>query len=237
MKTVAVLVSSILLMAPFQYAQTVSPIIAEYKGRAEGRIALTNNTLLPLAVVLEPRSFSISPDGNGIYRPLDAEIQVKLSSTSVRIEPAQTYYVFYKAKARKLPAWFTIYSTFSAIQPATEIDVRILLPHTVYIYPQKPKSKVDTFDVTRAAYSMKAGTIICEIANNTDDLERVEEVRVVSGSHAITSPGFPLLPGTKRLIDVEWKESDPPRDVILHMNRSSIKLKLSVDDECCFEKP
>src|SRR3569833_1448207 len=61
-------------------AQTVSPVIAEYKTMAEGRIALTNNTFASLAVVLEPRSFSVTPNGIGVYRPLDPTIHVELSS-------------------------------------------------------------------------------------------------------------------------------------------------------------
>ncbi len=51
-------------------AHMVSPVLEESKGKAEGKIALTNNTFAPAAVVLEPGSFSVSPDGNGVYRPL-----------------------------------------------------------------------------------------------------------------------------------------------------------------------
>lgn len=219
-------VYALLFLGPCCYAQTVSPVILEYKGKAEGAIALTNNTLVPMAVVLEPRSFSVNPDGSGVYRPLDPKIHVKLSSMSSRIDPGQTYYVFYKAKADKLPAWFTIYSTFSPVGNKFRLDLRILLPHTVYIYPRKPRSKNDLVEVRQATYSRQTGKIVCEIANNTVDLERVEEIRVTSNSNSITSPGFPLLPGTQRHLEVDWKQKDPPREIVLHMDRSTLKLQL-----------
>jgi hypothetical protein len=60
---------------------------------------------------------------------------------SARLEPGQTYYIFYKAHADHLPAWFTVYSTFSPLQHGPGMDVRIMLPHTVYLYQKKPLAK------------------------------------------------------------------------------------------------
>jgi hypothetical protein len=225
-----VLVYALVLQGRPSRAQAVSPLIREYKGKAEGMIALTNNSVVPMAVVLEPRSFSITADGSGIYRPLDSGIHIKLSPMSTRIDPGQTYYVFYEAKADKLPAWFTIYSTFSAVGHGSGPDLRIVLPHTVYIYRKKAQSKEDVVEVKQAAFFRETGKIVCEIANNTVDLERVEEIRVVSNTRAISSPGFPLLPGTKRHVEVNWKEKDLPRELVLRMDRSSIKVPLSEDN-------
>jgi hypothetical protein len=118
-------------------AQTVEPVISEYGVNADGKFALTNGTLIPMVVVLEPKSFSITPDGQGVFRPLDHDIHVDLSAMSARLEPGQTYYVFYKAYADRLPAWFTVYSTFSSLQHGPSMDVRIMLPHTVYLYQKK----------------------------------------------------------------------------------------------------
>ena len=108
-------------------AQTVQPVISEYQVKADGKFALTNGTLTPMVVVLEPKSFSITPDGQGIFRSLDQDIHVELSAMSARLEPGQTYYVFYKARADQLPAWFTVYSTFSSLQhhPGLERKERI----------------------------------------------------------------------------------------------------------------
>lgn len=222
-----VLAFALVLFVPSSHAQAVSPLIQEYKGKAEGMIALTNNSPVPMAVVLEPRSFTITTDGDGIYQSLDPRIHLQLSSMSSRIEPGQTYHVFYKAKAATLPAWFTIFSTFSPVGHRSDVDVRIVLPHTVYIYPNKPHSKDDIVAVKQAAFFRDTGKIVCEIANDTVDLERVEEMRVVSKSSSITSPGFPLLPGASRHVEVSWKEKDLPRQLVLRMDRSTVRLQLS----------
>lgn len=208
-------------------SQTVSPMIQEFIGEAEGRIALTNNTPEPVAVVLEPRSFNIAPDGHGVYRSLDSKVHLKLSSTSFRIDPGQTLYALYRAKADTLPAWFTIYSTFSMVGHRTGLDTRILLPHTVYIYPKKRASKGDIIEAKQAAYFWKMGKIVCEIENNTLDLERVEKVRVTSDSMSVTYPGFPLLPGAKRHLQMDWKETDSPEELEIFTTRSTLKLKLT----------
>jgi len=220
----------LLIVGRSSFAQSVSPVIVEYREKAEGRLALTNNTLLPMTVLLEPRSFSINADGNGVFRSLDRDIHVQLSNMSVRINPGQTYYVSYKANAEKLPAWFTIYSTFSAVKRVSDLDVRILLPHTVYIYPKKPRSKDQAIEVKQAGYSRGTGKIVCEIANHSDDLERVEEIRVASDSKSIAAPGFPLLPGGQRRVEVDWKEADVPQKLELRLDRSTVRLKLSMDN-------
>jgi len=218
---------AILLSAGRIGSQTVSPVIAEYKNTAQGRIALTNDALVPMIVVLEAQSFSVAPNGDGIYRPLDSMIHVEVSSKSARVDPGETYYVFYKARADTLPAWFTIYSAFSPAKSKPGVSVRILLPHTVYIYPRHHKSKGNDVETIEATYSKESGKIVCEIANKTGDLERVEEVRVVSKSYSLMSPGFPLLPGTKRRVELEWKEREAPREFVLRMHRSTVSIRLS----------
>lgn len=203
-------------------AQTVSPVIVEYKVKAEGRIDLTNNTLAPMAVVLEPKSFDISPDGNGIYRALDPAIHLQLSSTSFRVDPGQTYYVFYKAKADKLPAWFTIYAVFSAIHHSQGLDVRMLLPHTVYIYPKKPFGH-DEVHLTKIAFLKSTKQIAFDIENSGPDLERVQEVHITAGNLSASGPGFPLLPGGRRHVAVDWKSDVPPKTIELRMEHGSLK--------------
>ena len=62
-------------------AQTVRPAVVEYSEQARGKFELVNETLFPLTVVLEPRSFHVEPTGELIEEPLDtATIQVKISA-------------------------------------------------------------------------------------------------------------------------------------------------------------
>ena len=147
-------------------AQSVSPVIVEYKGNGEGKIELTNNTQTPLVVVLEPKSFSITPEGRGKYRPLDSNIHLQLSSTSTRLQPGQTYYVFYKAKADALPAWFTIFSTFSAPRHEKGVDVRVMLPHTVYLY-QKQKLQKNDIQIKEVTYVADTHKVVCDLENTS----------------------------------------------------------------------
>jgi len=114
---------SALFLGTTVFAQSIQPVIVEYIEKGEGKFELTNNTLTPMAVVLEPKSFNITPDGRGVYRPLDSGIHVELSTMSLRLEPKQTYYIFYKAKAEVLPAWFTVYAVFSYHAPAHHLPV------------------------------------------------------------------------------------------------------------------
>jgi hypothetical protein len=223
----AVLALASLFQACSVLAQTVSPVIVEYKGKAEGRIALTNNTLTPMAVVLEPKSFSVAEDGNGVYRPLDPGIHLQLSSMSFRVDPGQTYYVFYKAKADKLPAWFTVYSVFSSLQHTGGLDVRILLPHTVYIYPKKPLGPA-VVRLDKAEYNDKTNKVGLEFENPGPDLERVEEVLVAGADKSATAAGFPLLPGAHRHLDVAWSEAQPPLNVTVRLERTTLKEPLAM---------
>ena len=149
-------------------------------------------------------------------------LHLQLSSTSFRIDPGQTYYVFYKAKSEKLPTWFTIYAAFSAVQHSKGLDVRMLLPHTVYIYPKKQLGR-DEVHLSAINFLKDTKQIAFDAENSGPDLERVQEVQVSSGSVSASGPGFPLLPGGRRHITVDWKYVQPPRMIDLRMEHGSLK--------------
>lgn len=214
-----------LLLGSCVLAQTVQPVISEYQAKADGKFALTNGTLTPMVVVLEPKSFSITPDGQGVFRPLDKDIHVELSAMSARLEPGQTYYVFYKAHADQLPAWFTVYSTFSSTQRHPGLDVRIMLPHTVYLYQKHPLNK-EEINIPAVTWHAAAKTIICDVENHGTSLVRVEEVRI-SGPHASeTSAGFPLLPLGRRHLELSWDEKQPPDGLQFRFEHFTVKVPI-----------
>src|SRR3954466_1690964 len=95
----------IFIFASATLGQTVRPLISELGNPAKGRVEYVNDSLTPLNVVLEARSFSVSETGEITYRALDPDIHLKLSTTSFRIQPQQTYYVFYEANSPKSPSW------------------------------------------------------------------------------------------------------------------------------------
>jgi hypothetical protein len=221
---------AIVLLGGTAFAQTVQPVIAEYKVKAEGKFAVTNNTLVPMAVVLEPKSFSITPDGDGSYRALDPAIHVELSTMSFRLEPKQTYYVFYKAKSDKLPAWFTVYSAFTSIEHSSGLDVRILLPHTVYLYQKKQLTR-DDVQVQQATYMAKSRKIVCDLQNASSALGRVQEVRVASARESTTAPGFPLLSEGRRHLEVPWNGNESPEVLLVRFEHFTLKQPLNTDEQ------
>ena len=203
-------------------AQTISPIIVEYKEKGEGKLELTNNTLSPLNVVLQPQSFRIAPDGTAVYRPLDPGIHVELSTSSVRLEPKQVYYIFYKTRAEALPAWYTIYATFSAVQRGPGLNLRIMLPHTVYLYQKQAlqKSDIRIGDVT---YLADKKMVVCDLENISSAYGRMREGSVQGGKDSAAVSGFPLLPGNPRHLEIPWTGKKPPESISLHFDRFEIK--------------
>jgi hypothetical protein len=222
MKLFAFAVLSTLSLA----AQTVQPVIAEYKGHGEGRFEVTNNSLTPMVVLLEPKSFSIAPDGKGLFRPLDAAIHVDLSTTSLKLAPKQTAYVFYKADAETLPAWFTVYATFSAPQHSGGLDMRIMLPHTVYLYQPYPLPEEDV-RVTDVIYRAATGKLECNLANEGYSLGRVQEIRTIGGHGAAEAGGFPLLPHGERQLEIDWAGKEPPTEIAFRFDHFTVKRTVS----------
>ena len=125
-------------------AQTVRPAVVEYSGQARGKFDLVNETLFPLTVVLEARGFHVEPNGTLIEEPLDTtRMQVKLSAMSFRIPPRAAYTVFYEATARSFPAWFLVSSVLSGARTQSGLNVRIELPHVVYMLQSEPLRRGD----------------------------------------------------------------------------------------------
>lgn len=205
------------LSIPLAKAQTVSPVIVEYQLKGEGKIELTNNTLTPLVVVLEPKSFSITPDGTGVYRPLDAWIHVELSSMNVKLQPKQSYTVFYKAYSDKLPAWFTVYCAFSSQQRGPGVNFRIMLPHTVYLYQKRPLPK-ESIELSNVVFNSQNNKLTFDIQNDGLAYGRVRSETVSAGRESMDLGGFPLLPGNPRHVEATWTGKQPPRQVRVHFD-------------------
>ncbi len=193
-------------------AQTVRPVIAEYQEKARARFELVNDSLLPLNVVLEPKSFSLSEDGMPSFRPLDKGIHLKLSTMSFRIPPQQTHYVFYEATADRYPAWFVIYATFAGLPKQSGVNVQVELPHTVYLLQKQPLEKHDV-QIQSAEYLPASRQIRVELENSGDCFGRVEQVEINGDHDKATAPGFPLMPHSRRKVQAEWKGSEPPQRV------------------------
>jgi hypothetical protein len=192
-------------------AQSVSPPIAEYKERARSSFTLTNGTLFPLSVVLEVRGFEVSENGDLTDVPLDTtRVHVRLSATSFRIPPRGTYTVFYEASADSTPAWFSILSALSGARSQNGLNLRILLPHVVYLNQREPLARGAV--VVHGVHADSSGAhAVVELENTSDRLGRVLDLSVRdSTGHAVAGGAFPLFPHARRRITVPWDGAAPP---------------------------
>jgi hypothetical protein len=212
-------------------AQTVRPVINELGNPAKGRVEYVNDSLTPLNVVLEAKSFTVSETGELSYRPLDPSIHLKLSTTSFRIQPQQTYYVFYEASAPQSPSWFVIYAAISGypFRTAQGMNVRLELPHTVYLLPKQSVGKPD-IRIQRAELNREQNKVRLEVENTGDYFGRVLETQLLYTRKKQEAPGFPIFPHSKRIIEIPLDEKaeaeNVPVDFVLHFQNFKVEGKL-----------
>ena len=209
-------------------AQTVSPPIAEYQERARSSFQLINSTIFPLSVVLEVHGFTVTEQGEVQEVPLDtARVRVKLSAMSFRIPPRQTYTVFYEASADSVPAWFNIVSAMTGTKTESGLNVRILLPHVVYLNQKEPLKKeqvaLRAFEVDTAS-----GKLRVQLENLGPNLGRVQQVTVTAGkTTSAPGAGFPLFPHMLRWTEVDWPKGLTPERLTVRFARFSMDTVLA----------
>ncbi len=128
------------------------------------------------------------------------------------MQPRQTFYVFYKASAETLPNWFCIYATFTGATTASGLKLAFKLPHTVYLLG---KNSLDRSQVqwVRAETSVDGDKrrITAEVENLGTGFSRVRQIDVTATLGKQAFPGFPLFPGQKRVIELDWAGPGTPR--------------------------
>jgi len=214
-------------------AQTVSPLIDEnvVKGTgraAKGKIEYFNNSLQPLNVVLEAKSFSVSVAGEVSYRPLDNGIQLKLSTMSFRLPPQQSYTVYYQASSDKIPAWFVVYASFSGFRERTPqgLRIQVQLPHTIYLLPKQSIHK-DELTVVTSDYLAKDKKVLVRVRNAGSAFGRVLESDISNGRARDTQGGFPLFPQSERQIEIPWTADVIPTKLVLHLEHFALEHAVS----------
>lgn len=210
---------ALLLAAPLG-AQTVRPAVVEFMEVARGRFELVNETVFPMTVVLEPRGFHVDSAGALFDEPLDTtKVKLRLSAMSFRIPPLQSYTVFYEASSTQLPAWFQVISTMSGARTSNGINVRIELPHVIYLLQKQPLRRGDVA-IRSFDFDSTGKRAVVELENTSDALGRVL-MSEVSGSGRGSSPGggFPLFPQSRRRVEIPWSaESGPDRLLLRFAN-------------------
>ena len=217
----------LLIFASSAPAQTISPVIVEYPDKADGRFQVFNDSDIPLTVVVEAHSFSVDSTGKATFRKLDPGLRVQLSSTSFRLAPKQTYYVFYKATTETYPNWFCIYATVTGPTTPTGLKLALELPHTVYLVGHNPldQSQV-SWNKAELNQAQNKRLITAEIENHSSAFSRIQEVNVVSTSGKQTFTGFPLFPGQRRAIELDWDQPGTPQRIELKFQHFKMETSL-----------
>lgn len=215
-----VLVMTMALANPALRAQSISPMIVEYQGRASGQFQISNDTLYPMNVVLEAYGFRVDENGKPKFGPLGSEIRVRLSETGFRVGPQRKYTVLYDAEAEVLPAWFTIYATVTRAGQRPDLQVAFRLPHTVYLLPKRPLEREAVY-LRRA--EVKENSIQVEIENQSGEFARVQEVQLVSSKGTRTYPGFPFFPHYRRILSLEPETGALLERVVLKFPRFKVE--------------
>jgi len=154
---IALIIVLLVVLVAAALSQQISPLTQEAKGpRARGEFTVTNQGILPIAVVLEPVSLGAA-NGKPVWGPLHG-VQVKLSEQSARLGPKQTRVISYEAKCEQQPCAFSIFAKFAQGHTSNGIAVVIHLASTVYVCEKKKGCRESTLrglgiwqDVARAA--------------------------------------------------------------------------------------
>jgi len=208
--------------------QSVSPPIAEYQERARSSFQLHNGSLFPLTVVLEVRGFKVTDEGEVVDVALDtSRVHVKLSAMSFRIPPRGSYRVFYEATGDSLPAWFNILSAMSGARTESGLNVRLLLPHVVYLNQKHPLKKNEVA-IRALEFDPASRKARVQLENLGPHLGRVSQVTVADDrTTSGPSGGFPLFPGRRRWTEVSWDAATPPTRLTVRFARFSIDTSLT----------
>jgi hypothetical protein len=217
-------------------AQTIRPVITEYTAKvAKGSFELINPGVVPLNVILEPKSFTVSEIGDISYRTLDKGIQLKLSAMSFRIPPQQSYIVFYEASAESLPAWFVIYANIGGYRKNNAgMNIRLDLPHTVYILSKHSVDKTD-IAIRPLGYSEDKRHLNFLISNTGPWFGRVLSSEVTGKGGATEGSGIPLFPHSTRILSVPCKARQTATGLRLHLKNFKIEEPLTAqgDQQAC----
>jgi hypothetical protein len=222
------LLAGVLVLAPASpaRAQTLRPVVVEYFGTtAKGKFELANDGLVPLNVVLEPKSFDVTETGDAIYRTLDPRIHLRLSSMSARIPARQSRWVFFEAQTDSVPAWFVITATFSGMPKHSGLDVLVELPHTVYLV-QKELLRREDVRVATAVYSEPEKWVLIELENRGPRLGRATQIEATAKGERRAYPSFPLVPGGRRQILIPWDAVRDPERVTVRFQGFTLDIPL-----------
>jgi hypothetical protein len=161
------------------------------------------------SVIVEAKSFSVDKAGSPRFLPLDPSIRIKLSPANFEIPAQGSRFVFYEASSETLPAWFVI-NTIFAEQPAGNVP----LSHTVYLFQEGRLTRED-LRIEAVTYHRSTRTMEFTIFNSSKKLGRVLQWQLTGKKEFQTGGGFPLFPGSRRVVKTSWESGQAAEKVSL----------------------
>ena len=114
------------------WSQTVSPLVVECGRKCSGSFVVTNEGVQPMAVVVEPFSFSLSHEGNSLFRALDKTVEVQLNEMTARIGPHSEHEFDYSMRCSAEPCLVALTTGMIVGHTEEGIAIRLVIPHIVY---------------------------------------------------------------------------------------------------------
>ena len=212
----AMVIASAVTMA----AQSVRPSVVEYTGATEGQYEVVNDSLLPVFVTVEAKSFTIDKDGVAKFTPLSPSIHLQISETSLRVPPHGKRTVFYKASADVYPAWFCVYSSFSGLPRRGSVNIAVDMPHTVYLLS---KQDAKQGDIAMTELHIEGGELRGVVRNRGGNMFRLLSLQWADAKgHKTEAGGFPLLPGGERELHIALPANAKPQHIYGKLNHLAV---------------
>ena len=200
------------IMAIPAVAQTIIPPIAEYHKRADGVVELRNDSVDPMAVIVEAKGFEVNENGGMRYTALAPSVKVEFGANSFIIPPHQSHLVFYKSESKQTPYWFAILSSFTKAKPVQgTFRVNMILPHIVYVY-QKDRLKKKDIELALTPTD-KPGIYRLAIKNLTGKAGRVQSVVCGDFEKKAYGGAIPVFPDAMRYL---WFDTGRPNGAKAH---------------------
>jgi hypothetical protein len=115
----------------------------------------------------------------------------------------------------------------TGVKTESGLNVRILLPHVVYLNQKQPLKKNEV-TVRALQFDPVTKKARLQLENLGPNLGRVLQVRVGNGQEmGASGGGFPLLPRSRRWTELAWEGANPPTRVTMRFARFSIDTVVS----------
>jgi len=142
---------------------------------------------------------------------------------SFKIPPLASYTVHYEARARQLPAWFMILGAMTGARTSTGLNLRIELPHVVYLLQKEPLKR-EAVAIRGFEFDSTVGKAVLEVENTSASLGRVVGSEIsADGRQGTPFGGFPLFPMSRRRVEVPWQGDAHPDKVLLRFSGFSVE--------------